>query len=126
MPPPIPMAAALLPLASNCGGRFLGISIPFSFKFISLHATENSLRSIFPSPFMSANPLMKLSSYLSNVFPGTYSPNLCQDHGRKSGLHEEAPGLSSSDEAVLGPDRGELFHVPHPLLGKDHPRIHDF
>ena len=61
MPPPIPMAAALLPLASNCGGRFLGISIPFSFKFISLHATENSLRSIFPSPFMSANPLMKLS-----------------------------------------------------------------
>ena len=52
------------------------------------------------------------------------SPNLRQHHGREAGLHEEAPGLGAGDEAVLGPDPGELLHVPHPLLGQDQPRVH--
>ena len=39
------------------GGRVLGSSIPFSLRFISLQATENSLKSIFPSPFISDKPL---------------------------------------------------------------------
>ena len=52
------------------------------------------------------------------------SPYLREHHGRKPRLHEEASGLGPSDEPVLGAHSGELLHVPHPLLGQDHPWIH--
>ena len=73
---------------------------------------------------MSANPLKLLSMIDVKESLQTASPDLRQYHGRQAGLHEEPPGLSSGDEPVLGPHGRELLHVTHPLLGKDHPRIH--
>ena len=51
-------------------------------------------------------------------------PDLSKDWRRQPGLHEESPGLSSSDEAVSRADTGELLHVTASLLGQDHPRVH--
>jgi len=45
--------------ANNDGGKAWGISNPFNFIVIILHAIENSLMSICPSPFMSDRPLKK-------------------------------------------------------------------
>ena len=49
--------AAVPRLARSEGGSAAGVSKPFSLQVMSLHATENSFRSIWPSPFISARPL---------------------------------------------------------------------
>ena len=97
----------------------MGISIPFSFRLMSLQATENSLRSIFPSPFISARPLREKRGV--RVSTGTKIdvslPDLSQDWRRQACLHEESPGLTSSDESLRRADTAELLHVSGPLLG---------
>ena len=55
---------------------------------------------------------------------GDVLPYLGQDHGRESGLHEEALGLGPGDEAIDGGDGGELLGMSCPLQRGDGPGIH--
>lgn len=52
--------AAVPKLARSEGGSAAGVSKPFNLQVMSLHATENSFKSICPSPFMSASPLQRM------------------------------------------------------------------
>ena len=54
--------AAVPRLARSEGGSAAGVSKPFSLQVMSLHATENSFKSIRPSPFMSARPLQGVTT----------------------------------------------------------------